>query len=221
MKKTVLALLSATLVFSSFNIEALADSSSSSETIKQELKEFDKQTSAVEIVEFSEVPQSAPVINFDSVEEFEKAIKEYEEAMNKDEAIEEFYPEVSETSFVPNDKMMLRAATKNGSARIKWHLAEYWEYVYKLYLPVSMWIDFTYSYTGSGSSKKFKKIHDIKSNSGAIPSSWYQTTATHNFYDKNRGVSIKIQGYFLLGVSIGGQPIGAKFPNSYTRKYHF
>ncbi|MCY8275471.1 hypothetical protein, partial [Bacillus inaquosorum] len=75
--------------------------------------------------------------------------------------------------------------------------------------------------TGSGKSKKFKKITSIKSDSSSFPSSWHQSMSNSTFYDKNRGVKIHIKGSFLLGVNIGGQSVGAKFPDSYTKKYHF
>lgn len=115
----------------------------------------------------------------------------------------------------------MAATTSNGSARILWCTAERFDSVYKVWLPFSMWIDFTYTYTGSGSSKKFTKITKIVSNSSGFPSTWHQTTSISNFYDSNKGVSIKIQGYHLLGVAIGGQAVGAKFSDTYTKKYHF
>lgn len=225
MKKigTLLAL-STTLVLGSFSgTQAFAEENqTNSETIKEQLSEIESQTDGLEIVDIDEVPEGTPTINFDSVEEFKQAVEEYKKAQeeNKDEAITE---EVSEENNLEQPKFVTMAATttKNGLSTIKWSTAERWSYIYKLYYPSSMWIDFSYTYTGSGSTKKFTKIKSVSSQSGNFPSSWHQTDKVTNFYDSNKGVSIKITGYYLLGVSVGGQSVGTHFKDNWTKKYHF
>ncbi|MCY8009718.1 hypothetical protein MOJ76_15600 [Bacillus haynesii] len=214
--------LSIALVLSSFNVKALAAGKTSPETIKQELNKFDKQKDTFEIV-YDKLPQGTPTVKFDSVEDFKKAVSEYEKAIKKrNNQVEEFFENPSETTSNKNTFTLAAAAkTKTGTGRIMWFNSENLKWVFAVYMPHDMWIDFKYTYTGSGKSKKFKKITKIKSDSSNFPSSWHQTLSNHSFYDKNRGVKIHIKGYFLLGVNIAGQSAGFKIPDSYTKKYHF
>ncbi|WP_445506779.1 hypothetical protein [Niallia sp. 03190] len=230
MKKVLaLSVLSFILMFNTTLLKTFAESptketnvSSQEENQKtlEELYEYADQTNNFEIVSASELPENTPTINFDSVEDFKRAIEESREIQANNEEIETFYEKSDVSTNAP--KLLTRAAaTKNDSKRISWSLVGTWEWIYQWWLPPNMWIDFTYTYTGSGSSKKFSKITKITSNSSGFPSSWVETTSVSNFYDDNKGVSIKIQGYHLLGVSIGGQAIGTKFYDNYTKKYHF
>ncbi|MEH7141596.1 hypothetical protein [Priestia megaterium] len=229
MKKigTLLAL-STTLLLGSFSsTQAFAETNqTNSETIKDQLNELESQTDGLEIVDSSELPEGTPTVNFDSVEEFKQAVEEYEKAQmenNNDEINSEMTENLSEENNLEQPKFVTMAAstTKNGLSTIKWMTAERVSYLYKVYYPTFMWIDFSYTYTGSGSTKKFTKIKSVSSQSDNIPSSWHQTDKATNFYDKNKGVSIKITGYYLLGVSIAGYNVGAHFSDSWTKKYHF
>lgn len=216
--------LSTALVFSSFNTKASAEENSTN-NVQEELSEFAEQTNSLEIVNIEEVPTDAPIISFDSVEDFQQAVNE----MERDALIEETFAEeeiFAETTVfekpAPSVRLLATAtAVKNGSARITWNPMS-WNPLHQLILPTSMWIDFSYTYTGTGSTRKFTKITSIVASSNGTPSTWHKTTAPiSSFYDLNKGVSITIQGYHLLGVSIGGQPIGARFADTFTKKYHF
>ena len=186
--------------------------------------ELSQQFESLEIIDASELPKDTPTISFDSIDEFKNVIENTQSITV--ETIEDANDEVGITSKLEglplsNSSFTTLATTKNGASTIKWFTAEDPSYVYKVWLPASMWIDFEYTYTGSGSTKKFSKIKKVVSESSGVVSNWHQTTYAANFYDSNKGVSIKIQGYHLLGVNIAGQSIGAKFSDSYTKKYHF
>ncbi|GIN62398.1 hypothetical protein J27TS8_23910 [Robertmurraya siralis] len=204
--------LSVVLVSSSFT-PAFAESESFSENTKEELIQLEQETGAVEFFDISELPEGIPILEFDSVEELQKTI-EYARSIEKNENFDKVFTPISKDS-----GFSIMAST--GTARIQWYTAENWDYIYKIYLPSTMWIDLTYTYTGSGSTKKFSKITKVTSNSTSFPSTWIQETKSTSFYDSNRGVTVKIAGYHLLGVSIKGFNVGAKFPETYTKKYHF
>ncbi|ASS72392.1 hypothetical protein [Bacillus atrophaeus] len=217
MKKiAVLVALCTALIFTPFNTKATTAVQKDHKTIKQELQKFDKQTDSVELV--YNLPKGTPTIKFDNVEEFKKAVADYEKASkNKKQNVQEYNDNTTPTSYT----FLAASSTKTGTKRIRWSNAESLRWAYSVWLPHDMWIDFKYTYTGSGKSKKFKKVTTIKSDSSSFPSSWHQSMSNSSFYDKNRGVKIHIKGSFLLGVNIGGQSVGAKFPDSYTKKYHF
>lgn len=218
MKKLVsLLALSTVLLFSSFNTHAVASSQTDPKTTKKELNDFSNQTDGLEIVDVDELPEGTPMIEFDNMDEFKKAVEELQLAQEINADIEEDVVSANLNS-VPEFSTM--AAAKNGTSRIKWNSAGRLDYVYKLWLPSSLWIDFTYTYTGTAlSSKKFTKIKTVKSGSNGVPSSWHQTTHAANISGNKKVATIKIQGYHLLGVKIGGQGVGAKFTDSYTKKY--
>lgn len=191
----------------------------------------------IQTVPSDSLPKNTPIVEFDSVEEFEKALKgegktDMAVLMKQailasgelPEIIDEYnaqdIDEVTTPSTIMYSASKASTAKKNGSARIKIYPGS-WNPIKNQFLPMTMWIDFSYQYTGSGKSRKFTKITKVTSNSVGFPSSWHQTTKATNFYDSNKGVSIKIQGYHLLGVAIGGQAVGYKIAETYTKKYHF
>ncbi|EFI64368.1 MULTISPECIES: hypothetical protein [Bacillus] len=214
MGKLKLSVLSTALVVSMLGVNTSASAaisgSTDSQILQEELSNIEYQSDAVEIINTDELPKDTPTINFDTIEDFEKFVKEYESFQTYNENI------VSESSNTLDNQFPIAYA--NGSKTIHWYTAEDWSSFYKLYLPSKMWIDFTYTYSGSGSNKTFTKITSIKSNSGSIPSSWNQTTAVSNISGNKKSVTIKVTGYFLLGVNIGGQSVGAKFHGSFTKK---
>ncbi|MBY8914932.1 hypothetical protein KY305_19645 [Bacillus sp. YC2] len=216
MKKIgVLLFLSVFVLFSSFN------SSVSAASVKEQLTSVAEQTKGMEVVD--DLPKGTPVVKFDSVADFEEAVKAVQEnrkeaVKNEDNVVEESVVSKSEPGIFVMAAAKKAVATKNGSSQIKWHEMTWNPLNFKY--DTDLWIQFTYSYTGSGSKKKFAKIKSVHSGNGGFPMNWNQTTSVTNIYDSNRSVSIKIQGYFLVGVNIGGQTVGTKFTDSFTKKYH-
>lgn len=223
MKKVVsLVVLSIALVFGSFTqVAAASQGNSDSENFKKELLELSKQTEGLEFVDANTLPEGTTMINFENMDEFKKAVEEFQMSQEEVTNEESSVIENLELSSTFNLQTISTASVKEGTSRIKWYTSESIESVYKVWLPVSMWIDFSYTYTGSGSSKEFNRIKTVTSNSSGFPSSWYQTSYSANIASNKKSVSIKIQGYHLLGVNIGGNSIGAKFSDSYTKKYSF
>lgn len=231
MKKLISVLALSTVIVSCSFTQAFAQSEPSPKSIQKQLTQLEQQTN-VEFVDVEELPEGTPIIYFDSVEELHKAI-EAAQAIEKDEqavvasvldsANDPFTPlPIQEyTPSLPLDTGFYTTATATGTKRITWYLAESWDYALKWYLPSQMWIDLTYTYTGSGSTKKFSSITKVTSNSSGFPSTWKQEAKSTSFYDSNRGVTVKISGYHLLGVNMAGQSVGMKFPETYTKKYHF
>ncbi|WIL35650.1 hypothetical protein QPZ67_00370 [Bacillus stercoris] len=80
-KVAVLVALCTALIFTPFNTKATTAVQKDQKTIKQELQKFDKQTDSVELV--YNLPKGTPTIKFDNVEEFKKAVADYEKASKK------------------------------------------------------------------------------------------------------------------------------------------
>ncbi|MEK4091747.1 hypothetical protein [Viridibacillus sp. FSL H8-0110] len=235
-KKLILSTLSFALLFSLFNLEASAedevsgtsienvdtnDTKSPKINIEEELKLVTDQTNSVEIIDAAELPEGTPTINFNSVEEFKNVVAAFEKY--REESIDvDNIEDIMVPDLFASRVAKAAATTKNGASTIKWMVGS-WNPIKNQIMPNEMVIDFTYTYTGSGSSRKFAKIKQIVSNSSGIAfSTWVESTKPiHNFYDSKKGVEIKIQGYFLVGVNIKGQAIGTKFNDSFTQKYHF
>ncbi|WP_026562104.1 hypothetical protein [Bacillus sp. J37] len=213
--------LSLGLVFASSTNETLA-SEVESTVVEEQVEAIVEETGGLETVDVSSLPEGTKFINFDSVEEFEQALIESKKTENiqNDLIPEETFapPTLANTSTISKFNIMAAAATTyNGSARIKWSQYHPLKPVYD----APLWIDFTYTYTKSGTTKKFTKITGVSSHNGGYPATWHQTSKTTNFYDSNKGVTIKVQGYFLFGVNIAGTPIGFKDPDTFTKKWHF
>lgn len=220
MKKAgILIVLSMVLIFSSFNIKAYAAGQTDSKTIKEELKQIDKQTSNIELV--YDLPKNTPTIKYKSIEDFKKAVAEYEKNLKNKKQTEEEYFEDPKNIDTNSFTVAAASATKTGLKQLTWFEAENLRYVIQWWLPNQMWMDIKYTYTGSGKSKKFVKVTKVKSHSSGIPSNWYQTLYTYSRYDKNRGVKITITGYHLVGANVAGQSVGLKVNDKYTKKFHF
>lgn len=228
MKKVLLSILSILFIFSTTNLTTYAESSNRNVS-EQENEEIDSAVLSditdkyenLEVIDPSTLPKDSHYIEVENLEELDQLFSTIQDSFNESEEIEVTYDNSTDLT-IPNTQpiMLAAASTKNGSARITfipWTVNP----VHLVLLPLHMWIDFTYTYTGSGSTKKFSKIKVIKSNSNGVPSSWHQTTGISNLYDSKKGVEIKIQGYHLLGVKVGEQDIGYKFTGTYTKKWHF
>ncbi len=236
MKKVLLAVLCSTsLLFGQFNSEALAEDTTSVNLA--EIESVVEQSPNIDMTTTEELPAGTEFLNFDSIEEFKEFTEEWDTMVELDsinEVITDYPTNDPVTTPIPptpdpTDNMSnpypgkyspTGSSVKNGTSRIQWPPVSL-NPLKSIILPLSWWIDFTYDYTGSGSSKKFSKIKIVKSASTGFPSGWHQSTYSTSFYDNNKGVKIKIQGYHLLGVNIAGQSIGAKFSDTATKSYHF
>ncbi|NRG32892.1 hypothetical protein, partial [Niallia circulans] len=228
MKKVILSILSILFIFSTTNLTTYAETSNKNVSEQENekinsvaLSDITDRYENLEVIDPSTLPKDSYYIEVDNLDELDQLFSTIQGSFNELDKNEVTYDNSTDLT-IPNTQpiMLAAASTKNGSARIgfvPWTINP----VHLVLLPLDMWIDFTYTYTGSGSKRKFSEIKKIKSNSNGIPSSWHQTTGISNFYDSKKGVEIKIQGYHLLGVKVGGQDVGYKFSGTYTKKWHF
>ncbi|MDQ0178294.1 hypothetical protein [Bacillus chungangensis] len=122
MKKIfILLVLSVTFIFNLFSPLALAANEEDVErdAILEQLEDVAKRHNNLEIISIEELPEGTPVVSFDSVEEFEKALAEVEEnkKFSGAEEVIEINDELIEN--IPFENSLM--TTKNGSAEIKWH----------------------------------------------------------------------------------------------------
>lgn len=206
--------------FTSFENHALASELDNSEDLKKQVTDLFKDTDGINIIDINEVPKDTPIIEFDSIEEFEKSARAFQENIKNEIDNNEIF-EISDQNLIKynsNISPMSQLRT-NKVGRIKWHTAERWDYVYKLYMPSSMTIDLSFQTTGKGSTERISKINSIKSHSSGIKSSWTQTNSASNISKNNLSVSITIIGYHTVGISIKGFTLGANFDDSWTKTY--
>jgi hypothetical protein len=186
-----------------------------------EIQEYDEESTYFDRTNLSAVPVGTPVLNFDTVEEFEAAINQMEIDTLAEQQAQLNEPAIIDEGTVNQSGTITTfATTYNGVKSIKW-IPTSWNPLRQTILPFWMYIDFSFTYTGSGTSKKFSTIKSVKSYSTGFPTSWHQTQSVTNLYDSDKGVSITVVGYHLLGVAIAGQTIGARFSDSFTKKYHW
>lgn len=217
MKKIfILLVLSLTLIFNLSSPLALATSEENVErdAIVEQLEDVVKRHKNLEMISIEELPEGTPIVSFDSVEEFEKALTEVEE--NKkliDEEVIEINDELIENIPFANSLM----ATKSGSDEIKWH-EHTWNPLNFKY-DTDLWIHFNYKYTGSKSNRNFVSVSNITSGNGGFPMPWTQTTSSYNIINDKKAIEITILGYFTLGVKFGQYDAGFRFTDSFTKRY--
>ncbi|MGG0386332.1 hypothetical protein ABEY69_25390 [Priestia filamentosa] len=224
MKKTVKVLLSTTLalgIFSTSSSFVNAQSITEETTTLTEINKVAQSSDSLTPIDVSELPEGTEFVNFDTVEDFEKAVAELdkENKENKDSILQtEVLPSTNSYSSA-SDRLFTTAAAKTGSARVSVLTKISLNPIKAAVQPTKITVDFTYSYTGSGTSKKFSKINKVSSYSLGFPSTWHQTTRTHSFYSSNKGVKMTLQGYHLLGVNIAGVPAGFRASDTYNFSY--
>lgn len=171
------------------------------------------QTESLELINVDELPVGTPFVEFDSIEEFEKAVTDLENE-NKEQFIE------SKEQFIgsnePNTKINTLATTKSDTKVLTVMVNKSWNPLKASTQPASVTVDIGYSYTGSGTTKKFSSIKKVSSYSFGFPTDWIQTSYSSPFSISNTRAKITINGYNLLGASIGGQPIGMKVKDKLT-----
>lgn len=221
-KMLIYTSLSALLLFSSFQNPVSANTQEDPEDVKEQVIELFEETKDVGIVDSNELPVGAPMIDFDSVEDFQKYAENFQEEIQNKNEVENL---TLEENLVIDDSNVISSfatrAAKSAVSTIKWGTNERWDYVYKLYMPNYMTINLSYTYTGTGSTKKFSSIKSVKSHSSGIPSAWKQTSSSANISANKRSTSVNIVGYHLVGINIKGVPLGATFNDSWKKTFKF
>lgn len=218
MKKGLFGFLSLLLVFGLFlpQVSASENNVEKEKVVTQKVKDLTKGT-GIEVIDPSELPEGTEFVNFDTVEDFEKAVKEYKKFQNQ---VDKFDPSArdgqansEQNGGKPTDIGI--NATATGS--IKWNAYQWWNPM----SPLNMTINFNYSYYYSSGYKWFTGVSNINSySSPGFPTNWVQTNKTGSVIDGKRTLQITIKGYHLFGASIGGVPFGYKSPATYTKYYY-
>lgn len=89
---------------------------------------------------------------------------------------------------------------------------------------IANWKNIKFKYDYSKNKKGVKTINKISNINSDISGihiavSWHQQNATSNIASNKRSANFKVSGYYLLGVTIGGAPIGAKLNSTWTRTF--
>lgn len=89
---------------------------------------------------------------------------------------------------------------------------------------IANWKNIKFNYTYSKNSKGVKtinKITNIKSDISGIQIavSWKPQNTVCNIAKDKKSANFKISGYYLLGITINGTPIGAKINNTWKRTF--
>ncbi|QWI17616.1 hypothetical protein EXW48_17305 [Bacillus wiedmannii] len=207
--------LSVALFFGFSFQQASAEEKVDQKATLEKVKEITKGT-GVEVLDSSEVPKGTNFVNFNSVEEFEKAVKEG------------MFQKENKSPLLQNEQIILDPIEeKNPTGGFKplassvgsigW--ADYdnwWSNI------ISMRINFNYTYNLSNGQKRFTGVSNIKSfSSGISVTNWVQTNSTSSIIDGNRTIQISVNGYHLFGVSISGVPVGFKSYKNYTKWFYY
>lgn len=209
--KIVLSLLVAIFVLSFTGSSVLASSSSttdsSSSEVLSEIEAIANDSDEIELVDADTLPKGTPAVNFDSIEEFEQAIKALEQERSEAVVVEDDGIPLAQ----PGEFSIMASRTD----RLKVFVKPSWNPLKSIAQPTSITVDLNYSYSG----KKFTKINRVSSFSLGFPTDWIQTDVNKSFYSSKTGVSMELLGYHLVGANIKGQPIGAKVRDEITFKY--
>ena len=208
--------------YTHFNFNYKATGTTDNTETAAQIQQYDEESTFFDQTSVSEVENTEEVLNFDTVQEFEDTMDQMEIDTLAEQEAQLDEPEIIDDGTVTDGTATFTttATTYSGLRTIKW-MPNSWNPLKRQILPIWMWIDFKFSYSGSGSTKKFVSITSVKSNSSGFPTTWHQTLQSSNLYDSNRGVNISIKGYHQLGFTIGGQTIGGRIHDSYTKKYHW
>lgn len=217
-RKSLVGVLSALLIFGAFlpQVSASGQGQVKKEEVTQKVKEIIKQDTNVEIIDPSELPEGIPMLNFDTVEDFEKYVKEH--GSNMDNNHEKFDPKMNEkdagTHPENGGKPTDFSALSSSIGLIRWADWNWWE-------TSMMVMTFNYSYYSAGGYNYFSGVSNIKSGSENIsPVNWNQTNSSSMIMDGSRTLQLKISGYHLFGANIAGFPLGFRAYESYTKYFY-
>lgn len=201
--------------------------------VLEQVEEITSESEFFDLISLDELPEEVPVVHFDTLEDFEKALKELDEEQQRNseaiEAIEIVEPEEISLSpveqktskfSVQSEYVTTAATSTTTTTRYRAGWKPTWNPILTQVRPLYVTVDMKHTYTGSGSTKKFTRINSIKSYSPlSFPADWRQTAYNTSFYNSNKNVTVQLLGYHLLGVSIGGQSIGARVSDTLNYKY--
>ncbi|MGG1594203.1 hypothetical protein [Terribacillus saccharophilus] len=206
--KIVLSLLVAVFVLcSTGNTVFASTSSTNSSEVLSEIESLAHNSEEIELVDANTLPKGTPTINFESVEEFEQAVKALEQERTEAVGVvDDGIPLMQ-----PGEFSIMASRTD----RLKVFVKPSWNPLKSIAQPTSITVDLGYSYSG----KKFTKINKVTSFSLGFPTDWIQTSVNKSFYSSKTGVSMELLGYHLVGANIKGQPVGAKVRDEITFKY--
>ncbi|MCG8540088.1 MAG: hypothetical protein MJA82_09135 [Clostridia bacterium] len=216
-KNKILTLILVTflILMSTGSAFAQPDLSFQHDNMKNKLQVLEKNYNMEFTTDLNEI-SDLEMLEFDSIEEFESFIKSFkkstEEAYKQDSII-------TLGSLSPVTTTSSKSKVYSNAEHISWW-APFSGYGFT---GLACWknITFEYKYTQSGSDRYFVEdsVKNIKSYlSGLNFISWKQTSAVGGLLS-NKQVDFKINGYYLLGVSIGGFPLGAKLNATWRRSH--
>ncbi|QTB23128.1 hypothetical protein J1907_03165 [Lysinibacillus sphaericus] len=219
MKKFALSLVLSLFAVGTLGNTAMASTEviESPSKILSEVEEIANNSESIELINIDELPEGIPFVNFDTVEDFEKAVKEMDI-----EATQVTVNENTESITQSNQLMgarVARAATSETTDRLRVLVKASWNPIKAATQPAWVDVDLKYTYTGSGSSKTFSELKKVTSFSLSFPTEWVQTEKNHSFYNFKKGISVELLGYNLLGAVIAGQPVGAKVKDEIKFNY--
>lgn len=215
MKKGLFGFLSMLLVFGLFlpQVSASENNVGKEKAVLQKVKDLTKGT-GIEVIDPSELPEGTEFVEFDTVEDFAKAVKQAKKFQNQVDKLNPKAGDLQSSTDVNSTDIGIMASSVGS---IRWSAYQWWN----LASPLYMTINFNYSYSGSGSSKKFTGVSSIKSHSSpGFPTNWIQTNKAGTIIDGGRTIRLKVVGYHLFGASIGGLPIGYRSDATYVKYYY-
>lgn len=216
MKKLTLTLALSLFAVSAVGNTALASTEAIESPVKilTEIESVANNSESIELINVNELPVGTPTVNFDTVEDFEKAVRELDDE-NKDPQL----VKATEDITLSNQLITPMAATSSTTDRLTVWVKPSLNPIKSATQPASVTCDLKYSYTGSGSSKTFSEILNASSFSVGVPTSWVQVDFNKSFYSFKKGVSIELLGYNLVGVSVGGLEVGVQVRDEITFNY--
>jgi len=183
--------------------------------VLSEIEAITNNSESVELISVDELPKGTPFVKFETIEDFEKAVKELD--------LENKTPQIVniDTEYMPlSNQMITKAATSSTTDRLEVFIKKSWNALKAVTQPTTVTVDVKYSYTGYGSTKAFSSISNVTSFSLGFPTSWVQTDYNKSFYNFKKGVSLELLGYNVVGAVIAGQEIGAKVADEITFNYN-
>lgn len=156
-----------------------------------------------EIIDADDMDESQDFIEFDSIEELENYLNSYEDLESEYYTESQPYNPLSRASGATNVSWYNPFAGFDGLTLLCWSN-----------------VDFSYNYKTVSGRPQYTSIKSISSYlTGISMTSWHQTSYSTSYskkYSTKDTCTAKVNGYYLLGVSIGGQPIGATRKATWT-----
>ncbi|MGR6899708.1 hypothetical protein [Rummeliibacillus sp. BSL5] len=207
------------------SVDDTASTSENSTATMNEIKDIANQTDSLELVDVTDLPENTPFINFDSIEDFQKAIADLEQEQKQEqETLMEELPEgldsiSSSPTSIADRGITTFAASQSRTDVLKVTVKPSWNPLKSITQPATVTVNLTYNYkNGAFTNKKITKSN-VKSHSFGVPTSWVQEDVNSSYYDSKKGVKLELIGYNVVGLAIKGQPVGAKIDDIITFKY--